>query len=382
MEKVDQIFRGLVVEDYDEILSNKQILEITSKLLKIKNSTNPYIVNIDGINVSLYIKNISYLGHPHPHFKKRIQIPLNWKKGLLNENSFLFGIYSYKGTTIYTCFDKYTYLQRNINNSSAHISTNDLLQGIKEGVYEKRDANGNTITIISSQNLKSFLRLKIQAINTLTPEIALLKNFNNNNIVPKWLGIDCYKEMINAQYSNALQAEWPGFYFEFIFQKFLNFDEKNLLVCKFLNNKKNNEIDLDLFFNRTKHFGDLKTHDINSSEIIGNDKVSLLESIKLNKRLWYVVLNIVSKKDKDFNYITTEFWNGCLKKKNSLSYSKRMKHSCNILSLEVLEINNYNLKYLKEFNQGKNSNGTPRAVKFSIPNKMKENFSIYTFAPL
>jgi hypothetical protein len=71
-------------------------------------------------------------------------------------------------------------------------------------------------------------------------------------------------------------------------------------------------------------------------------------------------------------------WNK-LRGKNSMGYLNRMKYSVSLESFDVLEISSINLKHLKAFNQGKNSNGKPRAVKIAIHKKDLENdnFVIY-----
>jgi hypothetical protein len=78
---------------------------------------------------------------------------------------------------------------------------------------------------------------------------------------------------------------------------------------------------------------------------------------KLNK-FWYISFNHTTEKDKDHGAKVMKKWNA-IRGKNSMGYLSRMKHSVNLKSFDVLEISNINLKHLKEFNQGKNSNGKP-----------------------
>jgi hypothetical protein len=137
-----------------------------------------------------------------------------------------------------------------------------------------------------------------------------------------------------------------------------------------------------------KFYGDLKAHTINTN-VIGNDKRTVIKAIQNFKKIWYVVFSHKTIKDKDCNGGVTEFWNKELNKrykktgegkfKKLDSYLNRMKHSAQLDSLVILEINEFNKKYLADFHQGKNSNNTTRKTKISIKNKdiNNENFAIY-----
>lgn len=57
-----------------------------------------------------------------------------------------------------------------------------------------------------------------------------------------------------------------------------------------------------------------------------------------------------------------------------------MKHSVRPERVEILEINPFNKKYVKEFSQGKNSNGHDREKKIRIDSKDVGNFVIGSFA--
>jgi hypothetical protein len=61
-----------------------------------------------------------------------------------------------------------------------------------------------------------------------------------------------------------------------------------------------------------------------------------------------------------------------------MSYSKKMKNRIELTDFMILEINEYNNKYLSVFNQGINSNKLPREPKIKIDKKMINNFLIYS----
>ena len=62
-----------------------------------------------------------------------------------------------------------------------------------------------------------------------------------------WNGKTAYNEMVKANYRNMLQAEWPGFYNEFLFEKFI----KNKVDKIVSVHSKDTELDLDLMFLKT-----------------------------------------------------------------------------------------------------------------------------------
>ena len=95
--RVEQVTNnGEVVIDYGEVLDNREINEIVinsfnGTYLKDGNILGRY----DKTDFCLYIKNINYLGNPHPIFKKRIQIPDTFKNlfdNNANRKSESFGI--------------------------------------------------------------------------------------------------------------------------------------------------------------------------------------------------------------------------------------------------------------------------------------------------
>ena len=371
--KSEQIFNNLIILDEDATLTPKEIETILNRYVKVKKRVNSeFLIEFNNQEYLFLIKNITYLGNPHLLFKKRIQISKGWHSKLQLKNCFLFGIYSYKDTLIFVNFDKTNYKNRMVNNSSAHIYSIDLLKAKEFGYFEKNDKRNNKIIAIREDKFIEFLSNKI----TQNSEIEMFKDFKYT-LKKEWFGIDCYQEMIKENYKNKFQPEWVGFYFEFQFEKFLNQNSSYKSMCDFLHNKKKNDIDLDLFFKRNNFYGDLKTHSLDSNAILGNDKKNIEIAIKKYGKLWYIVLNHFTIKDKDKEFEVTKFWNLEQKKENLMSYSKRMKNSVILSNLEILEINEFNFKYLTDFNQGKNSNGNDRDVKIKINNKVKDNFLIF-----
>ena len=57
-----------------------------------------------------------------------------------------------------------------------------------------------------------------------------------------------------------------------------------------------------------------------------------------------------------------------------------MKHSVNFKKMKILELNRINMhEVLRDFNQGRNSDGNERKAKFRITKKNIDNFTVYSY---
>lgn len=375
MTKTEQIYKRKVVIDFDEKLSVSDIYNILSQSLEIENKKNPFVCTIDGVKIRLLIKQITYLGNPHKIYKKRIQISSGWQELLKDENTFLLGVYKYKDTILYSYFNKENFVKRITNNSSAHISTFDLLKAEEDGIFTKKDIRGNFITAIKQNKIKDFLKSLIKKEKIYSKDVLLFEDFKKQ-LKKNYHGKECYQEMIRNNYSQKFQPEWAGFFLEYKFQFFLEEDINRKMICKYQTNKKKGTIDLDLNFN-DDFLGDLKTHSNGSNAILGNDTENINKTLELYGKLWYIVFNHDTEKDDKYNFEVTKFWNLAQNKNNLMSYSKKMKNNITFTDFKILEINNYNKQHLSDFNQGKNSNQKERKPKIKISNKDINNFLIY-----
>lgn len=403
---------GSIVEDYDRILSTSEIESVLSQYLPgvRKSITSPafYITEYRGIRFAIRCKNITYLGNPHPTYKKRIQIADDLKhfhSNALNLGCIplLFGIYTYKNNTLLVNFGLDTYIHKSAHNSSAHIYSSDLAEASQLGFSEKYDYFGNTITAFKPKHIDVFLNETISMINGEKEDYSLIYGRSNDDatsrlqaytyrfqklIFPtinnyfshletRWNGIACYKEMMAANYKNMYQSEWAGFYMEYRFEKYLKANNLESII-QYYQDKRNNGIDLDLYFPPMNAFGDLKTHSEDSSGIQGNDLETVLSLINNEEigHIYYIVCEHSTDKDFNHNYEVTYFWNTALHKIDLTSYGKKMKNNVTLRKAYVLDINSSNQKYLTLFKQGINSNGKPRAPKIMINNNNLEHFII------
>lgn len=380
--KVDQIYHGSVIEDYGEILTHSELQFIIKGLFQnLIVEKNGYLYGkYRDKEYCIYYKNISYLGNPHPKFKKRIQIS-NEFKSLYDENliknitTLLIGVYKYKDNILLCDFDTNTYVKRKAHNSSAHVYTIDLMNGERNGLFEKKDIRGNVITVFNKDNVNNYLDSKLfNEDNTKIEVFDTLDDFFIH-MTKEWLGMEAYADMIEHNYRNKYQPEWPGFYLEYKLEEYLIKNNKQDIIT-FYQNRKKGEVDLDLQFPQLGFFGDLKAHSVTSSGIQGNDYETIMKLLE-TQSIYYIVANHETEKDSDHNYEVTKFWNTVQNKKDLMSYSNKMKYRVKIKSYYVLELNKYNKQYIDVFNQGKNSDGSPRNPKISISMKNLNNFLVH-----
>lgn len=383
MFKIDQIeSNGNILLDYDEKLSNKEILEVLMRYFpNLKNDDGMIIGKFEDKKYSIYCKNITYLGFPWQTFKKRIQIGTNFKQfcsksELLGCTPLLLGIYKYKSNLLFADFKVEDYISKKANNSSAHLSTNDLRNACINKVLKKIDKNNNEIIIFSPTIIEDYLGDKLVGEKINPPAFVSHIDYILTDMKKDLYGIDCYEEMFNANFNYAKQAEWPGFYLEYLIKNYTDrFDVG--AVLKYEQNKKDDSIDLDLFFPDINCHGDIKAHSNGVKEIPGNDEKTIDSLIENSNSIYYVVCNHDTIKDSERNYEVTKFWNKKLNKDDLMSYSSRMKNSIHVTDYKILEINKCNRKYVTVFNQGKNSNGKDREPKIKIKVKDLDNFIIY-----
>lgn len=179
VEQVTQ--EGLLIEGYDESLSPSEIYERISKYFPeiSKDSSDPrvYVGNHQGHKFAIRCKNVTYLGNPHPHFKKRIQIADDlydfYHLALsIKAEPILLGIYSFDNNTIFVDFKIDTYIEKKAHNSSAHIYVSDLAAATEDGYFQKIDYFGNTVTAIRPDIVSVYLDEFFGVEDSTKPEMT------------------------------------------------------------------------------------------------------------------------------------------------------------------------------------------------------------------
>lgn len=398
MTKTEQILRnGDIFIDYDQTVSTKEIKKILFELFDnvIKEDGKQFILYD---KIAILVSNVTYLGNPHPIYKKRIQLKSYYldylSKNTLNNIKTLFlGIYSYKKTRLFVVFESSTYANKKSHNSSAHVYSINLQYAQMTGKFSKIDAFGNTIHVFNTYEFVKYIKtLANDRIYIGTDE--LIKNIDDyftafkGTIKKEWNGIDCFKEMIEANDSNAKQGEWQGWYFEFLFKKFLR-EHKNPKI-EWNASKKRGDIDLDIKFTDSPWvYGDLKADQINH-DILGNSFDCLDKVIKDNHgTVFYICCLYKAEKDSNHQYAVSRYWNEHVRDSNkrydSLGelkerYGRRMKYSVKPELLCILKIDEtvYNLLKRTPFEQGANSNGKDRKPKLKVHKDIIKALSIYS----
>ena len=380
----------------DQPLSSKQILSCLQQCLGADCCVQEQIDDRKVIkytcNSKTYIlltKAVTYLGNPHPVFKKRIQLPDWYQDFALKHTEFdirFLGVYHYEANVVFVDFQKNTYLQHGLHNSSAHVYVNDLYQGMTFGKFEKSDKLGNNLVVVRFDKLKAYLDGTIVNTENL---FDLFKKFNCGYPFGQWLyAFDIIKEMHENQWRQWRQTEWAGWFLEYKFNEFTiaNHTEKQMryIGCE---NKGNGEFDFDIKFEEDDFFGDLKASDVSKNETPGNDQQTLIDCIYQYDKFWYVIYEHETIKDsQSTNYEATIARNKYIKlqdpsyQKDEMSYHERMKHSVKFIKMSIVELNriNYN-EILRPFHQGHQPDGSARKPKFNINKKMLDNDNFVVF---
>ena len=352
----------------------------------------------NGKIIQLLAKACTYLGNPHPIYKKRVQLPLWFNRHTIIANKErpdvdirYIGVYHYADdfhgeNIIFIDFKKDTYLQKKGHNSSAHVYTNDLFQAMTYGVFSKEDKYGNTITTIRKDRFKDYLTKAFQQDTNL---FDLFKQFNCGFSFGKWLkALDAIKEMHQNAWHQWRQAEWAGWFLEYKFNQFTT--EKEIThQMRYVGSslKREGDLDFDIRFEEADFYGDLKASDISKRETPGNDQKNLIECIYRFDKFWYVIYEHETVKDSaQLGYEATRERNKYIKSIDSsyhndeLSYHNRMKSQVKFVKMSIIELNRVNFRdALTDFHQGKQPDGSSRALKFNINKKVLENDNFVVF---
>jgi hypothetical protein len=340
-------------------------------------------------------KQVTYLGIPWETYKKRIQIPKTWldvysqakADGLCVR---FVGIYHYDATTIFVDFDPSTYVRRKANNSSAHVSTNDLFQAQTLGQFSRADKNGNRLTSVRSDHFATYLLAGYEQKN---PHIEVFDRFSEAFLNGARIeALAAVQEMHAANWPDRFQNEWAGFYVEYRLSRYLTEQKLGDFVVV-QKEKRRGEFDYDLRFldesGALEHYGDLKASNIAVNDSPGNDAADLFRCLDEYGRFWYVVYEHQTWHARDNGDRSTVAWNdwrssvghvGRSKVYDSLSYATRFKEAVRFVRVKILEVNPANVgivlgEFQKDFKQ---PDGRPRKGKVMIKKKDIDNFLIYT----
>jgi len=402
--KSEQITSNLTLDiSNDEPLSISDINKTVENILGSANCYFEHVLNKklfcykhDGKIEVLLLASITYMGGngQHPLFKKRMQLKrwykdiVNYYKNKSNYNVRFVGTYHYQGNIILTEFVKDSYIKKKMNSSAAHVYTNDLYQAMKDGIFKRRDRNGNQIVTIKYTKFKDYLDGKTRKYSNEL--FNIFEEFNNKEYFNKWISAKtAITEMYENKWNKWKETEWPGWYLEYKMDSFIKANglEKKILYVG-SSHKREGELDFDLWFEENNFYGDLKASDTTAKEAPGNDQKNFIDCINKYDKFWYVIYEHNTLKDsKENNYEATRFRANYIKEKgewpkgkpfDELSYHKRMKNSIKFVKMYIIELNKINFReVLSDFNQGRQPNGDARNPKFKISKSNIDNFIVY-----
>lgn len=391
-----------VVYDYDQPIKNRsEILKIYEKIFGWENcgiekyeNKNIYFYKNNNIKHYFLTASVTWLSNPHPSFKKRLQLK-TWYKDFYRENKdkdnikiHLIGLYHFEKNIIFVEFRIEDYIDKEMNNSSAHVYLNDLYQAMINPYFIKKDTRDNTIITVTERNFKDYIE------NSFEEHIVqgIFNKFNKEFKFSEWIKADkAIKEMKENKWYGWRQAEWAGWFLEYRFSSFIG-NEKCQNIVMYVGDVKINKVDFDLFFKKDNFYGDLKSSDISQKEILGNDKRNVLEAIKKYGKLWYIIYEHETIKDIDKNSEMAikrmELIGQKYEAGEKISYKSRMKHSVKFEKMRIIEINEINMNdLLQDFEQGKQPTGEKRNKKIKINKdkldqyikKYEDNFLIFSY---
>lgn len=180
VEQVDK--NGNFVKGYDSILSRSEIFEQLQDCFPgIEKKSYGYIGVYKDLKFSIKIKNINYLGNPHPINKKRIQIAADLQD-FYNQSKkdgyypILLGLYSFQENYIFIDFHIEDYVRKNSHNSSAHVLTEDLAETVTHRIFQKFDANLNKITLFQKDSSSEYFDSLIEFIKESAADEEILNS--------------------------------------------------------------------------------------------------------------------------------------------------------------------------------------------------------------
>lgn len=393
---VDQIASdGSLLQDVDTRLSQRRRHELILDALP-----GATIESYAGVKSVLYedqlilSKQVTYLGNPWEPYKKRIQLPKEWGAAFAHARYAglkvrFVGVYHYGDTTIFVDFEPSTYAGNALNNSSAHVLTNDLFQAQTLGQFSRQDKNANSITSVRADEFGAYLRAGYEA----SPHIEILDRFSEDFLDgTKIEGLAAVQEMHHAGWPDKFQNEWAGFYVEFRLSGYLAEHELThyMVVQK---EKRRGEFDYDLRLldghGRLEFYGDLKASNIAVADSPGNDAASFFRCLEAYGRFWYVIYEHETWHARDNEHVATTAWNDWRRSVghvgrdavyNPLSYKDRYKEAVRFVRVKVLEVNHANVAIaLGDFQRNfRQPDGKPRKGKVMIRKSDIDNFLIYT----
>lgn len=404
---VQQVHNEKVINGYDKyVRSNNKKCDIFEKALKksnvniewINKKKQPYNfkieLNDESTQINIYLSCITYLGNPHPKYKKRMQLSEAADKSFLERDNtkdnitLMIGLYLFdENNPIFVAWDSSSNKTAGKSKSS-HVYVNDILLATKNGVSERKDKNHNNIYCFKPDYLLEFIKYNYLYLEHQISFIEYLNKINKNineymfldeivnslkedliirNFV--WDGKTCLKEMKENNYRNWTQTEWQGFFLEYLMQKEMTKSKKKMEQILEIPGPKYGKTIFDSFYNIP---WDFKVHVNDSNQIITNDMEAINLALKEYGEIGFIILSGSAEKE-----LGTEFsdWRNELKgglSKNQLNNIAKNKKHRKLKTkfipseIKVITIDKDGLSKHKVLKGLKNPNGNIRRDKLII----------------
>ena len=283
----------------------------------IETKKQPYILKMRMIDYyvqfNLYISNVTYLGNPHPKYKKRMQLSESADKSYLKKDNtpvnitLLLGLYMYdENNPIIVAWDSSANKEAGKSKSS-HVYIKDIQDAMINGASQRIDKHKNNVYCFKCEHLKNFLNYNFMNINHTVSFINYLKDFGidvdefsftsemikyiKDDLAKKdfvWDGKKSIKEMRDNSYSKWRETEWQGFYFEYLMQKSLMDKHEDMQQVLEIPGPRYGNTVFDSFYNIP---WDFKVHSDRSGSVITNDLEAIEKAIDDYGRVGFIIIS-------------------------------------------------------------------------------------------
>ena len=358
---VQQIKDGKIVNDYDKTLRSPKVKcdffeqslgsKIDIEWIDKKNQPYQFRLKFNDMytNFNVYMSSVTYLGKPHPKFKKRMQLSDSADRSFLNSpNSktnitLMLGMYLYDETNhIFVAWDSSSKMNAGKSKSS-HVYINDIMLAMQNGVSQRKDKYNNSVYCFKPNYLFDFINYNYLYLEHEITFIDYLKEFDSEideymfldgivdflkeDLIGRnsvWDGKDCLVEMKVNNFKNWAQTEWQGFFLEYLMQKEAKKENGRLEQILDIPGPRYGNTVFDSFYNIP---WDFKVHVDENNQIITNDMEAVNKALEDYGKIGFIIVSGSAEKE-----INTEFsdwrneFKGGLSKNQLDNIAKNKKH--------------------------------------------------------
>lgn len=403
---VEQVKDYKIVNDVDKKIGRTKKWKFIDEILKnekidyqwIETKKQPYIVKINwadySVQYNMYISNVTYMGNPHPKFKKRMQLSESADKSYLKiindpmNITLLLGLYVYdENNPIIVAWDS-SANQTAGKSKSSHVYVNDIQLAMINGASQRTDKYKNNVYCYKTENFMHFLNYNHVDIEHSETFMSYLKKYGlefneyyfiddmvrylKDDLAKKdyiWDGKKSIKEMKDNSYSKWKETEWQGFFFEYLMEKKLLDDREKMKQVLEIPGPKYGKTVFDSFYNIP---WDFKVHSDNSKNVITNDLEAIELAIRDYGKVGFIIISgtPVYEIDHEFSDWRNELKGGLSKNQieniNKNKKHRKLKTEFKPEKITVITIDENSIKKHSIVGGFHNPNGNVRRDKLSL----------------